>query len=188
MTFHSIVKQWCERYKYMKHTRENKRFYLTDSQMGVVDMAKDISNAFSPCVVMESGPDGSGPLERPVMNYPIYFFVRAEKMADGGEAAVAYETALYHMKRFLGWLKYRHNKEIEEDNIDGDFARIELDGAYIDIEPVGPLQNGWFAVMIQLMRVEPLNLCIDENEYLTDEELEAQRAQFDDDEECDDSE
>ena len=162
----------------MQHTRENKRFYLTDSQMGVVDMAKDISNAFSPCVVMESGPDGSGPLERPVMNYPIYFFVQAEKMADGDDAALAYETALYHMKRFLAWLKYRHNKEIAEDNIDGDYARINLDDAYIDIQPVGPLQNGWLAVMVQLMREEPLNLCIDESEYLTDEELEANRAQF----------
>ena len=162
----------------MQHTRENKRFYLTDSQMGVVDMAKDISNAFSPCVVMESGPDGSGPLERPVMNYPIYFFVQAEKMADGDDAALAYETALYHMKRFLAWLKYRHNKEIAEDNIDGDYARINLDDAYIDIQPVGPLQNGWFAVMVQLMREEPLNLCIDESEYLTDEELEANREQF----------
>lgn len=162
----------------MQHTRENKRFYLTDSQMGIVDMATKISNEFSPCVVMESGPDGSGPLERPVMNYPIYFFVQAEKMADGDDAALAYETALYHMKRFLGWLKYRHNKEIAEENIDGDFARINLDDAYIDIQPVGPLQNGWFAVMVQLMREEPLNLCIDESEYLTDEELEANRAQF----------
>lgn len=178
MTFHSIVKQWTERYRYMQHTRENKRFYLTDSQMGIVDMATKISNEFSPCVVMESGPDGSGPLERPVMNYPIYFFVQAEKMADGDDAALAYETALYHMKRFLGWLKYRHNKEIAEENIDGDFARINLDDAYIDIQPVGPLQNGWFAVMVQLMREEPLNLCIDESEYLTDEELEANRAQF----------
>lgn len=178
MTFHSIVKQWTERYRYMQHTRENKRFYLTDSQMGIVDMATKISNEFSPCVVMESGPDGSGPLERPVMNYPIYFFVLADKMADGDDAAVAYETALYHMKRFLGWLKYRHNKEIAEENIDGDYARINLDDAYIDIQPVGPLQNGWFAVMVQLMREEPLNLCIDESEYLTDEELEANRAQF----------
>lgn len=187
MTFHSIVKQWCERYKYMKHTRENKRFYLTDSQMGVVDMAKDISNAFTPCVVMESGVDGSGPIECPVLNYPIYFFVRAEKMADGDEAAVAYETAMFHARNFLSWLKKKHDEEIDND-IKGDFARINLDGAYIDILSVGPLQNGWFAVMLQFQRDEPLNLCIDWNLYLTDEELEAQRAQFDDDEECNDSE
>ena len=70
----------------------------------------------------------------------------------------------------------------------GDFARINLDGAYIDILSVGPLQNGWFAVMLQFQRDEPLNLCIDWNLYLTDEELEAQRAQFADDEECNDSE
>ena len=171
----------------MKHTKENKRFYLTDSQMGVVDMAKDISNAFTPCVVMESGPDGSGPLERPVMNYPIYFFVRAEKMADGDEAAVAYETAMFHARNFLSWLKKKHDEEIDND-IKGDFARINLDGAYIDILSVGPLQNGWFAVMLQFQRDEPLNLCIDWNLYLTDEELEAQRAQFADDEECNDSE
>ncbi len=186
MTFHSIVKQWCERYRYMQHTRANKRFYLTDSQMGVVDMAKDISNSFSPCVVMESGPDGSGPLERPVMSYPIYFFVQAEKMADGDEAALAYETALYHAKNFLSWLRKKHNDEIE-NNIDGDFARINLDDAYIDIQSAGPLQNGWFAVMVQLVRDEPLNLCVDEDLYLTDEELEAVRAQFAEEEDSDSS-
>jgi len=170
----------------MKHTKENKRFYLTDSQMGVVDMAKDISNAFTPCVVMESGVDGSGPIECPVLNYPIYFFVRAEKMADGGEAAVAYETAMFHARNFLSWLKKKHDEEIDND-IKGDFARINLDGAYIDILSVGPLQNGWFAVMLQFQRDEPLNLCIDWNLYLTDEELEAQRAQFAEEEDSDSS-
>ncbi len=169
----------------MQHTKENKRFYLTDSQMGVVDMAKDISNAFSPCVVMESGVDGSGPIARPTMYYPVYFFVRAEKMADGDEAAVAYETAMFHVRNFLSWLKKKHDDE-EVYNIDGDFARINLDDVYIDIMSVGPLQNGWFAVMIQFARTEPLNLCIDENLYLTDEELEVQRAQFAS-EECEDS-
>ncbi len=169
----------------MQHTRENKRFYLTDSQMGVVDMAKDMSNSFSPCVVMERSIDGSGPIARPAMNYPIYFFVRAEAMADGDEAAVAYQTALFHARNFLSWLKKKHDDE-ESNYFDGDFARINLDNAYIDIMSVGPLQNGWFAVMIQFVRDEPLNLCIDENLYLTDEELEVQRAQFAS-EECEDS-
>ena len=48
---------------------------------------------------------------------------------------------------------------------DGDFARISLN-EYIDIQTVGPIENGWFAVMIQFEREEPLNLCVDENLYL----------------------
>lgn len=144
----------------------NKRFYLTDSQMGVVDMAKSISNAFSPCVVMESTVEGSGNIRRPVRNYPVYFFVRADKMADGDDAAVAKEEAWMHARNFLTWLLVKHDEELNE-NRDGDFARIDLDAAYLDVQTVGPLENGWFGVMIQFEREEPLNLCIDENLYVT---------------------
>ena len=53
MTFHSIVRQWCKTYKPMldSPTNGNKRFYLTDSTGGVVDLAKGIEPKFSPCVV-----------------------------------------------------------------------------------------------------------------------------------------
>lgn len=165
MTFHSIVKQWCESYKYMRHTKENKRFYLTDSMQGVVDFAKDIANSFSPCVMMESDVEGGGPISRPKRNYPIYFMVKADKMADGEEAAVAKEEAWMHAQNFLAWLLDKHNKEIAEDKRDGDFARIDLDDAIIDIGTSGPLENGWYGVYIQFEREEPLNLCVNEELY-----------------------
>ena len=164
MTFHSIVRQWCGTYKPMLDSPDNRRFYLTDSTAGVVEMAKGIANTMSPCVVMESGVEGGGPISRPVRNYPVYFFVRAEKMADGDAAAVAKEEAWLHARNFLSWLKVRHDEEMAEKP-DGDFARISLN-EYIDIQTVGPIENGWFAVMIQFEREEPLNLCVDENLYL----------------------
>lgn len=168
MTFHSIVKRWCETYKFMLHsdTNGNKRFYLTDSTQGVVDMAKELANTFSPCVLMESSVEGGGPIKRPSRNYPIYFFVRADKMADGDDAAVAKEEAWMHAQNFLAWLLKKHDEQINDGNIDGDFARINLDGAYLDIQTIGPLQNGWFAVTIQFEREEPLNLCINEDLYV----------------------
>lgn len=165
MTFHSIVKQWCETYRYMLHTKENKRFYLTDSQMGVVDMAKSISNSFSPCVLMESTVEGGGPIKRITRNYPIYFFVRAEKMADGDDAAVAKEEAWMHAQNFLSWIIKKQEEEISNGKLDGDFSRIDLNG-YVNVDTVGPLENGWFGVMIQFEREEPLNLCIDKNLYV----------------------
>lgn len=165
MTFHSIVKKWCETYKYMRHTEENKRFYLTDSPMGTVDMAKKLSNSFSPCVLMESSVEGGGPIKRPSRNYPIYFFVRANKMSDGDDAAVAKEEAWMHAQNFLTWLHYNREKELSEGKIDGDFTRIELDG-YIDFQNVGPFENGWYGLLIQFEREEPLNMCIDENLYV----------------------
>lgn len=165
MTFYSIVKQWCEIYKFMHHSKKNKRFYLTDSQRGVVDMAKDIANAFSPCVLMESCVEGGGPIKRPSRTYPIYFFVRAEKMADGDEAAVAKEEAWMHAQNFLAWLLKKHDEEVDAGNRDGDYARINMDD-YIDLQTVGPLENGWFAVLIQFERDEPINTCMDEALYL----------------------
>jgi len=40
---------------------------------------------------------------------------------------------------------------------------------------------------VQLVRDEPLNLCVDEDLYLTDEELEAVRAQFAEEDDSDSS-
>ena len=166
MTFHSIVEQWCRHYKYMLHNpwAGNKRFYLTDSQMGVVDMAKGIANMMSPCVLMESQVEGGGPIARPERNYPIYFMVRANKMADGDEAAVAKEEAWMHAQNFLAWLLEMRNKQLEE-NIDGDFARINLE-SYLTIDTIGPLENGWFGVCVQLEREEPPNLCVNKDLYV----------------------
>lgn len=146
----------------------NRRFYLTDSTSGVVELAKGISNSFSPCVVMESSVEGGGSIERPSRNYPIYFFVRARDMADGDAAAEAKEEAWYHAQNFLTWLRAKREKDLAIC-IDGDFARINLDGAMINFETVGPIENGWFAVLIQFEREEPLNLCVNEDLYVEEE-------------------
>lgn len=146
-------------------TNGNRRFYLTDSTAGVVELAKGITPAMSPCVVMESTVEGGGSITRPNRNYPIYFFVRADKMSDGDDAAAAKEEAWVHAQNFLAWLIDRREKEMER-NIDGDFSRINLDDALLDIQTVGPIEDGWYAVLIQFERAEPLNLCVDENLYL----------------------
>ena len=133
-------------------TNGNRRFYLTDSTAGVVELAKGISNSFSPCVVMESSVEGGGKITRPMRNYPIYCLQPHPYNGPVG------------FQQFLTWLKSRHDSEIAE-NINGDFARISMDD-YIDITTVGPIENGWFAVLIQFEREEPLNLCISEDLYI----------------------
>ena len=148
----------------MRDSKKNRRFFLTDSTSGVVELAKKADNdEMSPCVIMESDLNGSGPIARPVMVYPIYFFVKAEKMANGDEAAVAKSLAMTHARAFLAWLKEKRDEEVAE-NIDGDFSRINLDD-YIDYLTVGPLENGWYAILVQIEREEPLNLCVDEDMY-----------------------
>lgn len=161
MTFYSIVEKWCSLYKEMQHNPEtgNVRFMFTDSYAGMIEMAKNISNMQSPCVVMESMVEGGGSITRPVFNYPVYFFVRAKKMADGNEAAVAKQQALRHARNFVAWLIDRRNKDLNEGKMDSDFVRIDLDNTSLEYQTVGPLENGWYAVLIQFMREEPLNLC-----------------------------
>lgn len=167
MTFYSIVEKWCEAYKCMRHNVKNGniRFMFTDSFRGVVEMAKNINSMRSPCVVMESSIEGDGPLRRPIFNYAIYFFVQANKMADGTEAAVAKQEALKHARNFLAWLLKKHDDEVKSGKLDGDYARIDLDDVNVSYQSVGPLENGWFGVLIQLQREEPLKLCVDEELY-----------------------
>lgn len=167
MTFHSIVRHWCRIYKPMLDAPKNRRFYLTDSTSGVVELAKGIANSFSPCVVMESSVEGGGSFTNPSRNYPIYFFVRAEKLADGDAAAEAKEEAWLHARNFLAWLRWKREKEIEQ-NIRGDFSRIDLENTMLDFQTVGPLENGWYAVMVQFERSEPLSLCVDMDLYADD--------------------
>ena len=166
MVFYSIVRQWCRIYKPMLDNvnNGNRRFYLTDSMAGVIEMAKSMSDKFSPFVMMESDVEGGGKISRPARNYPIYFFVKAEKMADGDDAAAAKEEAWWHCQNFLAWLKEKHDEEISQ-NIDGDFSRINLDDEYILLNTVGPLENGWYAVSLQIERDEPLNLCVNTDLY-----------------------
>jgi len=167
MTFHSIVRQWCKTYKPMLDNPDNgnKRFYLTDSQGGLVEMAKGIMPKFSPMVMMEGVVEGGGTITRPERTYPVYFFVHARAMADGEAAAEAWEEAWYHFQQFLAWLLDKHEKELSE-NIDGDFARIDLDNAMIDFMSIGPKEDGWYGVMVQFTREEPLNLCVNKDLYI----------------------
>lgn len=151
----------------MKDSPANRRFYLTDSTSGVVELAKGITASLSPCVVMESSVEGDGPVTKPNRNYPIYFFVKAEKMADGDAAAEAKELAWMHARNFLTWLYCRHERDMET-NTNGDFARIDIEGAFMSVNTVGPLEDGWYGVLVQFDRMEPLNLCIDPDLYTED--------------------
>lgn len=166
MTFHSMVRMWCRTYKFMLDSPENRRFYLTDSRAGMVELAKGIKPEMSPCVVMESAVEGGGEIRRPTRNYPIYFFVRARKMSDGDAAAEAKEEAWLHAQKFLSWLLDKHEKELNEGMRDGDFARLELDDAFLDFMTIDPLEDGWYAVLLQIVREEPLNLCVNPEEYI----------------------
>ena len=170
MTFHSIVRQWARTYRPMLDSpvNGNRRFYMTDSQAGVVEMAKGISSKFSPFVMMESAPEVEGDFLKPFRNYPIYFFVKAEKMADGDDAAAAYEEALVHAKKFLTWLWNKHEKETET-NIAGDFAMIDLEQSRLMISPVGPIENGWYGVCVQFERMEPTDKCVNPDDYIDEE-------------------
>ena len=164
MTFHSIVRQWCRTYVYMLDSPKNRRFYLTDSTAGVVEMAKGIVASLSPCVVMESSVEGYMKNGLIFRNYPIYFFVLAAKMSDGDAAAVAKEKAWMHAQNFLSWLRIRHNNDPTRTK---EYERVNMEDS-IDVQTVGPIENGWYGVLVQLERCESTDMCVDEDLYVED--------------------
>ena len=169
MTFHSIVREWCRTYKPMLDsvTNGNRRFYLAEGFDGVLAMPKSISTEFSPCVVMENGAEGfinGGLMTR---NDGVYFFVRSERQVDSDARVVAYEEALYHALQFYTWLKDRHDRD--EDPA-GEYGRISFERGF-DVLPAGPLEDDWVAVMMQFERMEQVNLCVDEEMYVVEDEM-----------------
>ena len=170
ITFESIVRKWCKLYKPILDSPKSRKFFFTDSRENMIEMAKKWTPSMSPCVVMEGVAEGSGSIERPSMNYPIYFFVRAKAVRDGDAAWLAVKEALKHKDNFLAWLRKKREEEEDEGTRDGDFARINLDNAIQDITTIGPLEDGWYAVLLQIEREEPLDLCVDEDLYINEEE------------------
>lgn len=146
----------------MLDSTENRRFYLADGPSMVQAMPKSIATTFSPCVVMENGVEGSIDSGKIVRTYPVYFFVRAEQMANNDKQAVAYEEAWFHAQQFLAWLRVRHENDPTET---GEYARIDMEDP-LYVQPIGPLEDGWVAVMIQFERMELLNRCVDEDIYI----------------------
>ena len=166
MTFHRIVSEWATKYRLMLHsvTNGNRRFYIKENWDAVRSMPKSISTKFSPCVIMESAIEVEADGGRLYRNYPIYFFVRSEQMANDDAIAEAREEALYHCLNFLAWLKQKH----EEDSPYGDYGRIEMEQR-IMIDSTGTLEDGWEGVVLQISRLELLDLCINPDMYLDEE-------------------
>ena len=149
----------------MRHNPvKNKRFYLVDTWDDVRSWGKDIAPTLSPCVVMESAVEGSMSGGKMYRDYPVYFCVRAHKMVDGEAAAEAKEEAFVHAQKFLMWLLNKHN----EDSPNGDYGRINMEDP-IPISTAGPLQDGWYGVLVQLTRLELMNLCVDEDLYMRED-------------------
>lgn len=167
MTFHSIVREWCRTYKPMLDsvTNGNRRFYLADNSEEVRAMPKSIATTFSPCVVMENGVEGSIDGGLMTRNYPVYFFVRADRQVDNDAQMVAYEEALYHAMQFYTWLKARHE---DDPTTTGEYSRINFEDEFF-VQPAGPLEDGWVAVLIQFERMEQIDLCVNEDMYVGSE-------------------
>lgn len=163
--FEKFVEHWCEIYRPMQHVpgekSRNKRFFLTDTYMGMSDFMTSISVRQSPCVVMESGVEGHflRGLDQP--QHSVYFLVKAKDTQDGFEAREAKLEAKGHMQEFLAYLRYCQNRGDEE------LQRINLDER-IGYQTIGPLYNNWYGIYITLDDTQQYTLCIDESKYVDD--------------------
>ncbi|MCR5180308.1 MAG: hypothetical protein K6C30_03735, partial [Bacteroidaceae bacterium] len=161
MTFELFVKNWTRIYKPMQHDerRGNKRFFLTDGLKGLVDFVTQTTNALSPCVVMESNLTGTMDEARVTYVHTLYFFVHAvdTEMSDGVAASKAKQQAMEHATEFVKYMRQMKEQYEELRGLKTDMIPFDCDG---------PEQNGWYACRMDVERVEMLNNCIDQNNYV----------------------
>ena len=170
MTFASILTEWASTYRPMMHNPEigNKRLFFINGPQGVVDFTKDVEDKLSPCVLFDFTVEGEIKEGRVDRFYPVYFMVKAQPlngtasgMADGEAAAVALEWAWTHAQAFLAWI----GKKIHDNQFDQNYSMIDLD-EFTPFNTAGPLQNGWWGVLIQFTRNESRWLCPNEADYI----------------------
>lgn len=160
--FDDFVEHWAEIYRPMQHVpgkkSKNKRFFSTDTYMGMSDFMTTVQPDKSPCVIMESNAEGELSDSFDMPEYTLYFMVRAKDMSDGAAAKVAKREAKMHMKKFITYLKNKQEEEVRGvENIDTSRIRYQT---------VGPMYDGWWGVTITLSDVQGLNRCMDGNDYL----------------------
>lgn len=161
--FEEFVEHWAEIYRPMQHVRgersKNKRFFLTDTYLGLSDFMINVGVRQSPCVIMESDVEGTfaNGLDQP--QYTLYFMVRASETQSGFASREAKIEAKGHAKKFLAYLRDCQYKG------DQDLQRINLDER-MGYQTIGPLYNGWYGVYITIDDVQQYTLCMDKNDYV----------------------
>lgn len=160
--FDDFVEHWAEIYRPMQHVpgkkSKNKRFFSTDTYMGLTDFMTTVQPDKSPCVIMESNAEGELSDSFDMPEYTLYFMVRAEDMSDGVSAKIAKREAKMHMKEFFTYLKNKQEEEVcGVENIDTSRVRYQT---------VGPMYDGWWGITITLNDVIQLNGCINGGNYI----------------------
>lgn len=160
--FDDFVEHWAEIYRPMQHlpgkTSKNKRFFLTDTFMGMVDFMTAIRPEQSPCVIMESNIEGELSELYDTPEYTLYFMVRSEDMSDGVGARRSKREAKVHMKKFMAYLKNKQDA--------GCHTVRNVDVNRVRYQTIGPMYDGWYGITITLNDVTSLNNCVDNNDYL----------------------
>jgi len=104
-----FTEEWAEIYKPMLHTPGfsgmNKRFFITDSYMTMVDFMAHMDPTTSPCVITESQQEGNVEEGWDYPMYSFYFMVRGDEMNDGKEAVQAKRSAKEIMMDFINFIR-----------------------------------------------------------------------------------
>lgn len=165
--FDEFVEHWATIYRPMLHqpgrTARNRRFFLTDTYMGLVDFMTQIRPDQSPCVVMESAQEGTINDRFDYPRYSLYFMVRAADMSDGRSAMEAKVEAKEHLLKFLNYLRSRRDDRLSP--YQRLLQNIKTDG-YLDYQTIGPMYDGWFGVTVTLENLIPYSLCVNGEDYV----------------------
>lgn len=160
--FFQFVEHWATIYKPMQHvpgeTSRNKRFFMTNDYLSMVDFAKRLPVNETPSVVMENNMEGQ--LDDVVDNpeYVIYFMVKSSDMNDSRQVLAAKTEAKEHMLRFVSYLKMKSDSNPDVEN-------YSVSPRY---QTVGPIYNGWYGVMITVSLQSVVSQCVAKDDYVGD--------------------
>lgn len=164
-----FTEHWASIYKPIQHDvttsrKKNKRFFCIESIAQIANFAKELPNASSPFVAIETNIGGDIGSKFLAPEYNVYFFVLAkQKVQDNDrEDAAAKEEAMRHAVAYLNYI--RREQHIHSN--DRQSSLMGIDTENVRFETFGPMMNRWFCVGLAFTGIAQYSRCVNENDYL----------------------
>jgi len=148
----------------MASGKKNKRFFCIESIAQIANLAKELPNAKSPFVVIETNIGGGLGNKFLVPEYNIYFFVLAkQKLQDNDlQDTAAKEEAMRHAIAYLNYI--RHEQQAHAS--DRKSALLGIDTENVRFETFGPMLNRWFCVGLSFVGISAYSRCVNPDDYV----------------------
>lgn len=169
--FDNLMEDWARRYRPIRHTEENRRFFRVDDEFRLDEFLQkfqDLPAGRPSCGIVTHLEGTVNVVKR--LDYPVIdllFFERADPECARSQADAKADCNLHAMK-CLAWLQ-KIKTEHARQNREHPLAQLDLTQVRYDM--LGPITNVWFyCQIVTIQGISYTPVCYSPADYLEDDQ------------------